>query len=78
MLRRLLQALAILHLGPGVAFALIAFGCEDGAAWAGAVCTMPPLRAFLGLTGAAWALVIGASWAWARWRARASAARGAP
>lgn len=28
MLRALVYGLAILHLGPGIAFALVAFGCD--------------------------------------------------
>ena len=70
MLRRLIEALAILHLGPGVAFAVLAFGCDDGATAPGGLCGLPPLRAFLGLTVAAWALIIGVSWVAARWRRR--------
>jgi hypothetical protein len=59
MFRTLLLALALLHLGPGAAFALLAFGC-DGAppALAGDVCSQGVLGAFVGLTLLAW-LVLG-------------------
>lgn len=48
MFRTLLAAITILHLGPGIAFGLLAFGC-DGAATA-----LPGLCGRSGLSGFAW------------------------
>jgi len=56
MLRILLYALAILHLGPGLAFAALAFGCGDPP-WLGDLCGPSEIRSFLGLTLALWALM---------------------
>lgn len=67
MLRILLYALAILHLGPGLAFAALAFGCGDPP-WLGDLCGPSEIRSFLWLTLALWALM--ALWAWARLRRR--------
>ncbi len=50
MLKILFHGLAILHLGPGIAFALLAFGCEPGQAWLGRHCEIDGLRAFAELT----------------------------
>lgn len=38
MLRALIFGLTILHLGPGIAFALLAFGCEAPVPVLGALC----------------------------------------
>lgn len=57
MLRALVLGLAVLHLGPGLAFALIAFGCEPGDPALGRLCSGNTLHNFLGLTAAAWALM---------------------
>jgi hypothetical protein len=58
MVRKLLLFLALLHLGPGVAFALLAFGC-DGATplLRGGVCGRGELAAFAWLTLLAWLLM---------------------
>jgi hypothetical protein len=57
--RRLLVALALLHLGPGASFALLAFGCDGTApALSSAVCAQGELVAFAWHTLLAW-LVIG-------------------
>jgi hypothetical protein len=65
MLRVLLYALAILHLGPGIAFAVLAFGCGD-TPWLGAVCGRGEMPAFAWLTLGLWAVMGG----WAAWRLR--------
>lgn len=53
MFRALLGAITILHLGPGIAFGLLAFGCD------GAGAAMPGLCGRSGLSGFAW-LTLGA------------------
>ncbi len=55
----LLYGLTLLHLGPGMAFAVLAFGCDSGAALLGTLCTDSGLRPFVSLTLASW-LVLGA------------------
>lgn len=57
MLRALLYGLAILHLGPGIAFAVLAFGCDPSRPILGAVCQGSTLAVFLGLTLAFWLLL---------------------
>lgn len=62
MLRALLYGLAILHLGPGIAFAVLAFGCDPTQPFLGAVCRNDTLKTFLGITLALWvALGVGAA-----------------
>lgn len=71
MLKILFHGLAILHLGPGIAFALLSFGCESGQAWLGRYCEIDGLRAFAELTLAGWLaclLLWGAGWALLRRR----------
>ncbi|WP_374659033.1 hypothetical protein [Inhella sp.] len=76
MLRTLITALTLLHLGPGLAFALLAFGCGDGAAWLGSLCSGPELRSFAWLTLGAWAILVPVA-SWWQWRvARSKARRG--
>ena len=58
MLRALITGLAILHLGPGFAFALLAFGCEQPPWLPGDLCTRSTLSAFLGLTVTAWVVMV--------------------
>jgi ABC-type antimicrobial peptide transport system permease subunit len=58
MLRALIYGLAILHLGPGVAFALLAFGCGQPGPLLGALCDSNPLSSFALLTAAAWVLML--------------------
>ena len=58
MLRALLYGLAILYLGPGIAFAVMAFGCDPLQPLLGAVCQGDTLRTFMGLTLIFW-LVLG-------------------
>ena len=69
MLRALLYGLAVLHLGPGIAFAVLAFGCDPSQPLLGALCLKDTLKTFLGLTVALWA-VLGAGSALLLWRRR--------
>lgn len=66
MLRILVTALALLHLGPGIAFALLAFGCDEGHAWLGAICAGSQLRNFALLTLGAWAVMVPVAVVWVR------------
>jgi len=54
MLRTLLYGLAILHLGPGLAFAIVAFGCEGAAPFLGAACGKNAISSFVALTVGGW------------------------
>ena len=58
MLRVLIYVLAILHLGPGFAFAVLAFGCDTVNPWLGEVCQQDTFAMFIKLTLAAWAAMI--------------------
>ncbi len=58
MLRALIIGLTILHLGPGVAFIAVAFGCDATRPLLGAVCQTSPFATFLGITLAAWAIMV--------------------
>jgi predicted cobalt transporter CbtA len=72
MLRILFHALAVLHLGPGIAFALLAFGCDDGAPALGAACSATsPMTFFIVTTLVGW-VVLGAASAWFLRRSPAS------
>lgn len=81
MLRALLVGLTLLHLGPGLAFALLAFGCDGGVGEGGGaaatglavLCARPGFAPFAQLTLAAW-FVLGAGWAAAVLLRRARAA----
>lgn len=57
-IRRLLLGLALLHLGPGAAFALLAFGCDGSMpALGGSICGRNAIAAFAWLTLLAWLLM---------------------
>jgi hypothetical protein len=58
MLRALIYGLAILHLGPGFAFAVLAFGCDTLDPVLGAMCQQDTFALFIKLTLAAWAAMI--------------------
>jgi hypothetical protein len=60
MLRALVYGLTLLHLGPGLAFAVLAFGCEGTAGVLGALCSRPVLPTFAALTLGAW-VILGAA-----------------
>lgn len=57
MLRALLYGLTILHLGPGLAFALLAFGCDGATPYFGAVCGKSAFSSFALLTAAGWLIL---------------------
>lgn len=56
-LRVLLYGLAILHLGPGLAFAVLAFGCDPVRPLLGVWCERSALGLFAGVTLAAWGVL---------------------
>ena len=58
MLRSLIYALTLLHLGPGLAFALLAFGCDEPPLLIGSICSLGALRSFGWLTVGSW-LILG-------------------
>ncbi len=70
MLRALLYGLAILHLGPGIAFAALAFGCDPVHPMLGGVCSKGTLAAFVELTGVLWVLLVIGALGWTAWRRR--------
>ena len=70
MLRGLIYGLAILHLGPGIAFAVLAFGCDPVRPLLGAVCRTDALGAFMGLTLTLWIVLGVAAVALAAFRRR--------
>ena len=58
MLRALVSGLTILHLGPGFAFALLAFGCEEPEPYLRFVCASDGLSSFGLLTVGAWVVLL--------------------
>lgn len=58
MLRGLIYGLSILHLGPGFAFAVVAFGCDGVTSSLESICQQDPFAAFIKLMLAAWAVMI--------------------
>lgn len=64
MLRALIYGLTILHLGPGFAFAVLAFGCDSIDPALGDFCAGNQLKTFAWLTFAAWAVMIPAYFVW--------------
>ena len=63
MFRLIVHSLAILHLGPGIAFAVLAFGCDGVAPLLGAnACEGSSLKLFFAITVAGWVLLSGVSW----------------
>ncbi|MDP8568695.1 hypothetical protein [Methylophilus aquaticus] len=58
MFRALIYALSILHLGPGFAFAVVAFGCDSSLSWFESICQQDTFSAFIKLTLGAWAVMI--------------------
>jgi hypothetical protein len=64
-MRALAWGLTLLHLGPGLAFALLAFGCDGEAPGLAALCARGLAASFGLLTAASWALlgaVLAAAW----------------
>jgi hypothetical protein len=73
MLRALLYGLTVLHLGPGIAFALLAFGCEEPTPYLGPICGESAVSSFAQLAAVAWLiLLIGLGAAFLVQRARSS------
>jgi hypothetical protein len=58
MIRSLVYGLAILHLGPALAFGLLAFGCEGSTPYLVAVCGRSVVASFVSLTAVSW-LILG-------------------
>lgn len=58
MFRTLLYGLAILHLGPGLAFAALAFGCSEQLPVLGMLCVQDQFHAFALVTLATWATLV--------------------
>ncbi len=58
MLHALVYGLTILHLGPGIAFALLAFGCEEPEPYLRFICAKDALSSFALLTVGAWVLLL--------------------
>ena len=67
--RTLIAAITILHLGPGLAFALLAFGCDAEAPLLGALCGKGFITSFGAITALTW-FVLAAGYAVWRRRAR--------
>jgi hypothetical protein len=61
MYRTLIAALTILHLGPGLAFVLLAFGCDGSGGGIPLVCGHNVVLSFAALTLAGW-LVLSVAW----------------
>ncbi len=60
MLRGLIYGLSILHLGPGFAFAVVAFVCDGSTPGLEDICQQDTFAAFIKLTLAAWGVMIAA------------------
>lgn len=58
MLRALIYGLAILHLGPGFAFVVVAFGCDGMNPMFDPICQQDTFAAFIKLTLMAWGIMI--------------------
>lgn len=58
MLRGLIYGLAILHLGPGFAFVVVAFGCDTVNPLLGEICQQSSFAVFIKRTLAAWAVMM--------------------
>lgn len=57
MIRALVHGLVILHLGPGIAFALLAFGCDGPQPALGAICGQAVFASFAKLTAGSWVIL---------------------
>lgn len=58
MLRALIYGLTILHLGPGFAFVVVAFGCDSALPLFASICGQDTFAAFIRLTLWAWLVMI--------------------
>lgn len=54
MFRTIVYALTLLHLGPGLAFAVLAFGCDPSAPLLGDFCQRDSMGTFVAITLAVW------------------------
>ena len=70
MIRTLLYALAVLHLGPGIAFAVLAFGCDSGLPLLDALCGKSEMWSFAVLTGGRWVVLGVGAFVRLRWGRR--------
>jgi hypothetical protein len=57
LIRGLLAGITFLHLGPGIAMALLAFGCDGTSPLLGVHCEAGALKSFLVVTAVAWLLL---------------------
>jgi hypothetical protein len=73
MLRALVHPLAVLHLGPGIAFAMLAFGCDGIQTLLGSVCGASPMKFFAVVTFISWLALRTASVAFVRRQSARSA-----
>lgn len=73
MFRTLLHAVTILHLGPAIAFALLAFGCDGIDPALGRACQGSALKFFVEATLASWVVLGVGSAAYLRLRRAGSA-----
>ena len=69
MLRTVLAAITILHLGPGIAFAMLAFGCDGDSLVLGNMCGHNSVLSFVAITALSW-LILGAIYAVVRLRSQ--------
>lgn len=67
MIRILVYALAILHLGPGIAFAVLAFGCDSGLPSFDALCGKSQMQSFVIITGVLWVVLGLGAYVRVRW-----------
>ena len=73
MYRTLLHVVTILHLGPAIAFALLAFGCDGIDPSLGLACQGGSMKFFVEATLASWVVLGASSAAYLRLRRAGSA-----
>ena len=69
MFRAIVVGLTLLHLGPGFAFVVLAFGCDPSDPGLGELCRRSSLETFTWLTLGAWAVLLAG---YAGWRVMAT------
>ncbi|MFM2059854.1 MAG: hypothetical protein RLY71_4239 [Pseudomonadota bacterium] len=62
MFRLIVHSLTILHLGPGLAFLVMAFGCDGVTPALGSVCEGNSIRLFLSIMFGTWVVAGAVSW----------------
>jgi len=74
MLRTIVLVLALLHLGPGLAFAIVAFGCDGATPALGNWCGRASISSFGKITVLIWLLLASgyAVWIWMKRSSKAS------